>query len=83
MQQTETTTTLNTLKPGMKCRVIRNGLKGPVRRRMMDMGLTAGAEVQIVRLAPLGDPMELKVRDFLLSVRKDDAAKILVEPLDE
>ncbi len=52
---------------------------GPVRRRIMDMGITRGTDVQIVKIAPLGDPIELSVRGYDLSIRKADADKILVE----
>jgi len=53
--------------------------EGPVRRRIMDMGITKGVEVYVRKLAPLGDPMELNVRGYELSVRNADAALIEVE----
>lgn len=71
--------TLDRMEPGSRCRVIRVGLKGPLRRRLMDMGIVNGAPVEIVRVAPLGDPMELKIKGYLLSVRKEDAKHITVE----
>ena len=52
---------------------------GPVKRRIMDMGLTKGTEVFVRKVAPLGDPIELKVRGYELSIRKADAALIDVE----
>lgn len=52
---------------------------GAVKRRMMDMGLTKGTEVYLRKFAPLGDPMEVRVRGYELSVRKADAALIEVE----
>ena len=52
---------------------------GPVKRRIMDMGLTKGTEVYVRKVAPLGDPMELTVRNYELSVRKADAGMIEVE----
>ena len=52
--------------------------EGAIKRRIMDMGLTRGAEVYVRKVAPLGDPMELTVRGYELSVRKGDAALIEV-----
>ena len=51
---------------------------GAVKRRIMDMGLTKGTEVQVHKVAPLGDPIEVTVRGFELSLRKDEAANVLV-----
>ena len=53
--------------------------EGPLKRRIMDMGITRGTELQVRKVAPLGDPMELNVRGYELSVRKADAAMIEVE----
>lgn len=53
--------------------------EGPVRRRIMDMGITKGVEFFIRKVAPLGDPIEVTVRGYELSIRKDDAAMIEVE----
>ena len=53
--------------------------EGPVKRRIMDMGLTKGTKVYVCKVAPLGDPMELTVRNYELSVRKADAGMIEVE----
>ena len=53
--------------------------EGPVKRRIMDMGLTKGTEVYVRKVAPLGDPMELTVRGYELSVRRADAEMIEVE----
>ena len=52
---------------------------GPVKRRIMDMGITKGVEIYVRKVAPLGDPMELKVRGYELSIRKADAEMIEVE----
>ena len=60
-------------------RVVRVHGAGAVKRRMMDMGLTKGTEVYLRKFAPLGDPMEVRVRGYELSVRKADAALIEVE----
>ena len=52
---------------------------GPVKRRIMDMGITKGVDIHIRKVAPLGDPMELNVRGYELSVRKADAEMIEIE----
>ena len=53
--------------------------EGAVKRRIMDMGVTKGTSVEVVKVAPLGDPIEVSVRGYALSVRKADAEKIIVE----
>ncbi len=53
--------------------------EGPIKRRIMDMGLTKGVEVMVRKVAPLGDPIELNVRGYELSIRKDEAEMIEVE----
>lgn len=53
--------------------------EGPVKRRIMDMGITKGAELYVRKVAPLGDPIEITVRDYELSLRKADAEMIEVE----
>ena len=70
--------TLQEAKIGRAMRIVRLNGEGPVRRRIMDMGLTQGAQVTIRKVAPLGDPIELTVRGYELSIRKDEAAKIEV-----
>jgi ferrous iron transport protein A len=82
MENTTELTTLDRVTHGMRCRIAKVQLRGPVRRRLMDMGVVTGAEILVIRLAPLGDPMEIKIKDFLLSLRKDDAKFISVEILD-
>jgi ferrous iron transport protein A len=83
MEKLNEQTTLDRVTPGSKCRISGMKLRGPVRRRLMDMGIVNGAEIQVVRLAPLGDPMEIKIKGFLLSLRKDDAQFIFVETATE
>ena len=53
--------------------------EGPVKRRIMDMGITKGSRIYIRKVAPLGDPVEVTVRGYELSVRKEDAKCVLVE----
>src|SRR5699024_2483706 len=71
--------TLKELNVGQTATVVRLHGEGPVRRRIMDMGLTKGTEVYLRKVAPLGDPLELTVRGYELSIRKADAAMVEVE----
>ncbi len=66
--------TLRHAKVGQKVRIARITGDGPLRQRILDMGLTKGAEVTIRKMAPLGDPLEITVRGFELSLRKAEAA---------
>jgi len=74
-----TTKRLNELKPQQRGTVVRVGGKGPLKQRMLDMGLVKGAEVEVVRVAPLGDPIEFIVKGYSLSLRKSEAQEIQVE----
>ena len=65
--------TLREAKVGSTVRVVRLHGEGAVKRRIMDMGITRGVEIYIRKVAPLGDPVEVTVRGYELSVRKDDA----------
>ena len=71
--------TLKESKVGDTVRVVKLHGEGAVKRRIMDMGLTKGVDVQIRKVAPLGDPIEVTVRGYELSIRKADAAMIAVE----
>jgi len=70
--------TLQEAKIGVAMKIVRLNGSGPVQRRIMDMGLTKGTEVVVRKIAPLGDPIELTVRGYELSIRKDEAAAIEV-----
>ena len=70
---------LKEAKIGETVRVVKIHGEGAVKRRIMDMGLTKGVEVYIRKVAPLGDPMEVTVRGYELSLRKADAEQIEVE----
>ena len=72
-------TTLRDVKGGERATIVRLHGEGALKRRIMDMGLTRGTEVFVQKVAPLGDPMELTVRGYELSVRKGDAELIEVE----
>ncbi|MEW6624023.1 MAG: metal-dependent transcriptional regulator [Bacillota bacterium] len=73
------TKNLSELKPGDKGKIIRIAARGTVKRRLLDMGITTGSEVAVLRVAPLGDPLEIMVRGYNLCLRKDEAASIFVE----
>ena len=71
--------TLKDLRIGESARVVRLHGQGAVRRRIMDMGITKGTMVRVRKLAPLGDPIEITVRGYELSLRKADAQMVEVE----
>ena len=71
--------TLKDIAPGKSATVVRLHGEGAVKRRIMDMGITKGVNVSVRKVAPLGDPMELNVRGYELSVRKADAEMIEVQ----
>ena len=73
------TMTLREAKIGDTVRVVKLNGEGAVRRRIMDMGITKGVEVYVRKVAPLGDPIEVNVRGYELSLRKEDAEMIQVE----
>mgnify|MGYP000732639173 CR=1 FL=1 len=79
IQQKNGSLTLNQVKVGQSVRVSRVLGEGALRQRILDMGLTRGAEVTVRKMAPLGDPLEVTVRGYQLSLRKAEAACILVE----
>lgn len=74
-------TTLDNLEPGYRAKVIHIKGKGSTRRRILDMGMVPGSDVEVVRKAPLGDPIEFKVKGYNLSLRKDEAELIVVQVL--
>ncbi len=67
------------LKPGEKGKITAIGAIGPLRRRLMDMGVLVGEEVKVVKVAPLGDPIEVNIKSYRLSLRKKEAQGIGVE----
>jgi DtxR family Mn-dependent transcriptional regulator len=75
---TEPTATLDKLLPGQTARVTKIGGKGAIRRRLMDMGVTRGVEIKTVKVSPLGDPVEYRLRGYSLSLRKSEAEMIEV-----
>ena len=71
--------TLNDLLIGESCKIVKLHGEGAIKRRIMDMGITKGTLVTLRKVAPLGDPMELTVRGYELTLRRDDAKTIEIE----
>ncbi|ABY92435.1 ferrous iron transport protein A [Thermoanaerobacter brockii subsp. lactiethylicus] len=76
---TQNVTTLNKLPIGTKAKIVKIAAKGDLRRRLTDMGVILGTELKVEGVAPLGDPIEVKVLGYRLSLRKSEAALIEVE----
>ena len=70
---------LSELKPEEKGRIVKVGGRGRIRQRLLDMGIVYGTAVEVQRVAPLGDPMEIRVKGYNLTLRKTEAANIQVE----
>ena len=77
----EKTMTLDTLEIGQSARIITVGGEGALRQHFLDMGLIPGADVTLVKFAPMGDPMELRIHGYELTLRLADAAKIEIIPI--
>lgn len=71
--------TLRDVSVGQTVKVVKLSGEGPVRRRIMDMGITKGVEIYVRKVAPLGDPVEVTIRGYELSIRKADAEIIEVQ----
>lgn len=75
-------TPLSELDPGQEATVLQVKASGPVRRRLLEMGFIRGALLKVEKLAPLGDPMELVIKGYHLSLRREEGSCILVSPTD-
>ena len=73
--------TLRDLKIGQSGTILKNNTTGALKQRFMDMGITKGVTVKVLKIAPLGDPIEIVIRGYNLSVRKSDAQKIEIEEI--
>lgn len=71
--------TLNTVQPGCSCKVVNIGGDNILKNRLLCMGVTPGTVIEVVKTAPLGDPIELKIRSYNLSIRKKEASSIFIE----
>jgi ferrous iron transport protein A len=74
-------TNLSKLVPGTRAKVLSIGAIGPMRRRLMDMGVIPGEAVRVEKVAPLGDPIEVTIKSYALSLRRKEAEGIAVEVL--
>jgi ferrous iron transport protein A len=72
-------TNLSKLRPGDRARIVAVGAIGPMKRRLMEMGILPGEEIEVKKVAPLGDPIEVRVKSYSLSLRKSEAEGIAVE----
>jgi Fe2+ transport system protein FeoA len=70
---------LSELKPKEKGKIAKVGGGGSIHRRLLDMGLVSGSEIEVERVAPLGDPMQVRIKGYHLTLRKEEAANIQVE----
>jgi len=70
---------MSELKPGEKGKVIKISGSGSIHHKILDMGIVKGVEIEVERVAPLGDPVEIKVKGYHLSLRKEEAANIFIE----
>jgi len=75
--------TLNMLEIGQKARVIQVKGRGGSRKRLLDMGMVPGTVLSVTKKAPLGDPMDFKLKGYNLSLRKQEAEMVIVEPVED
>ena len=75
--------TLRDAKIGETVKVVKLHGEGAIKRRIMDMGITKGTDVYVRKVAPLGDPLELYLRGYTMTLRQEDAARIEVRPKEE
>lgn len=73
---------LSDLEPGQEATVMQVKALGPIRRRLLEMGFIRGARLKVEKLAPLGDPMQLLIKGYHLSLRREEGACILVAPVE-
>ena len=76
-------TPLSELEPGQEATILQVEAQGPVRRRLLEMGFIRGARLKVEKLAPLGDPMELVIKGYHLSLRREEGSCILVSRLEQ
>ncbi len=81
MEQGQQATTLRDIAVGSSAKVLKLTGEGALKRHIMDMGITKGVEVFVRKVAPLGDPIEVTVRGYELSLRKSEAESVLVAPV--
>jgi len=72
---------MSEMREGQRARIVRIGGQGPFRRRLLEMGITRGAEIYVEKYAPLRDPLELRIKGYSISLRVEEAAQIEVEQI--
>jgi len=70
---------LSEVKPKTKCKIIKVSGSGSIHRRLLDMGCVKGTDIEVIKVAPLGDPIDIIIKGYHLSVRKDEAKDIEVK----
>lgn len=75
--------TLDEILPGEKCRLLTVGGEGVLRRKLLDMGFTPHTLVTVRKVAPMGDPIEVGLRGYIITIRKEEAAKLTVERVSD
>jgi ferrous iron transport protein A len=71
--------TLANLKPGQSGRIQKIDIQGPLKRRLMDMGVLCGEHIEVLKIAPMGDPIEVSIKNYRLSLRINEAKAIFLE----
>ena len=75
--------TLDQINPGEECELLVVGGEGVLRRRLLDMGFTPHTKIKVRKVAPMGDPIEVSLRGYVITIRKEEAAKLTVQKVSE
>ncbi len=75
--------TLDQINPGEECELLIVGGEGVLRRRLLDMGFTPHTKIKVRKVAPMGDPIEVSLRGYVITIRKEEAAKLTVQKVSE
>ena len=75
--------TLDQISPGEECELLIVGGEGVLRRRLLDMGFTPHTKIKVRKVAPMGDPIEVSLRGYVITIRKEEAAKLTVQKVSE
>ena len=75
--------TLDQINPGEECELLVVGGEGVLRRRLLDMGFTPHTKIKVRKIAPMGDPIEVSLRGYVITIRKEEAAKLTVQKVGE
>ena len=75
--------TLDQITPGEECELLIVGGEGVLRRRLLDMGFTPHTKIKVRKVAPMGDPIEVSLRGYVITIRKEEAAKLTVQKVSE